>query len=227
MSTGPQDLMALVGEHADSVRTSLGEERFGVLLNRVRELAGAPSGDPRAVRRALQGVRHALLPLPLDHTVRRALDGTRLAGGTPAPDIPLCAGELLLALAAPRPSADPAYDVIAAAKRRLLAAPALGRGQLGARHSEPPPRELIALEDARGERHYPAFQFDGGRTGTGGPLPVVLRINRLLLADIDPWGAADWWLSGNRALGGAPAALLGEVPDDVLTGAARALAEDG
>lgn len=48
----------------------------------------------------------------------------------------------------------------------------------------------------------------------------------MLLADADPWGAADWWLSGNAWLGGGPpAALLGIRPDRELVGAAVALVE--
>ncbi|MGN5376548.1 hypothetical protein ACQ4WX_00180 [Streptomyces lasalocidi] len=50
-------------------------------------------------------------------------------------------------------------------------------------------------------------------------------VNRLLLAQEDPWGAADWWLSGNLWLGGRPAALLGRLPDDLLVGAASAMLE--
>ncbi|MFE7382812.1 hypothetical protein ACFU9F_20870 [Streptomyces zhihengii] len=225
MSTAPQDLMALIHEHADSIRAGLGPEGFAVLHTRVLELAQARQSDTRAVRRALQGVRLTLLRLPLDHPVRQSLDGTRLAGSTLTADITLRAQELLAWIDAPRLGAEATHDIIASARRRLLAAPALERRHLGARQSEPPPRELIALADAEGERRYPAFQFDGGPAGTGGPLPVVLRINRMLLADIDPWGACDWWLSGNRELGAPPAALLGALSDDVLTGAAHALAE--
>ena len=52
--------------------------------------------------------------------------------------------------------------------------------------------------------------------------PVVRAVNRILDAAGDPLGAADWWLGGNGRLGGAPARLLGTVPDERLIDAARA-----
>ncbi|MFI8962615.1 hypothetical protein ACIGO8_10895 [Streptomyces sp. NPDC053493] len=306
MSTSPRDLLGLIEEHAPSVRAGLGDEGYAVLLGRLRVLAEAPEHDARATRRALQGVRLALLPLPLTHVVREALDGTRFASASDPgvlAELGARAGDLLARLAvpetdvspansseaAPRPDPEPGVssdeaagpgpaaapaaegpvpdgspdaasepapdpaappgaaagppgaegpvpgrrssvprttaEIIAAARRRLLSVPALDRVELGARHQDSLPEELIGLEDAAGERRYPAFQFAGGAAGSGGPLPVVLRINRLLLADVDPWGAADWWLSGNRRLGGPPASFLGELSDEVLTGAARALVE--
>lgn len=84
------------------------------------------------------------------------------------------------------------------------------------------PPELIRFADPRGGERYPEFQFP---EGCGSPYEVVIQVNRLLLADIDPWGAAAWWLSGNTWLGGTPAALLGRLPDRELVGAAAALVE--
>ncbi|WP_407561819.1 hypothetical protein [Streptomyces sp. 184] len=86
-----------------------------------------------------------------------------------------------------------------------------------------PPPELIRLtHPERGER-YPAFQF---APGGGAPYAVVLEVNRVLLADADPWGAADWWLTANAWLGDdTPAAARGKRPDRELVDVAVALVE--
>ncbi|NEC75117.1 hypothetical protein G3I25_26695, partial [Streptomyces rochei] len=80
----------------------------------------------------------------------------------------------------------------------------------------------IRLDDPRSGARYPRFQF---RPGTAEPLPVVRRVNELLRADRDPWGAADWWLGGNAWLRGVPADLVGTLPDDELVRAAAELVE--
>ncbi|MET9037712.1 hypothetical protein [Streptomyces mirabilis] len=221
----PERLLGLVGEHRDSIREALDGEQYALLLARLGALVEAEEADLKAVRRALQGVRLVLVPLPLDHPVRMALDSVRLAGPAIGPATMAHARALLVRLSEPPPVPETAA-IIRAVQARLLAEPALNRPVVHARcHSsgldEPPP-ELIRLDDVeRGDR-YPAFQFAGA---AGGPIPVVLRVNRILLAGIDPWGAADWWLSGNVWLGGKPAALLGELPDEQLVGAATALVE--
>ncbi|MFJ9351893.1 hypothetical protein [Streptomyces sp. NPDC101237] len=80
-------------------------------------------------------------------------------------------------------------------------------------------RHLIRLTDGQDTAHVPAFQLD---PVTGDPYPVVVEINRMLSADEDPWGAADWWLGSNVWLNAAPARLLGTGADDALLSAARA-----
>ncbi|MCW5254300.1 hypothetical protein [Streptomyces sp. SHP 1-2] len=87
-----------------------------------------------------------------------------------------------------------------------------------------PPPGVLRLNAPGGGPRYPRFQF---RPGTAEPLPVVRRINELLRADRDPWGAADWWLGGNAWLAGVPADLLGRLPDDELVRAAAELVEAG
>lgn len=124
------------------------------------------------------------------------------------------------------PALDPVSAEIArAVQQRLLTAPARGPERLtGAAAEDPAGAGLIRLSDPeRGDR-YPDFQFD---PDTGEPRPVVQRINRMLLSDQDPWGAADWWLGGNTWLRDAPAALVGRVPDARLTEAAAALMGEG
>jgi hypothetical protein len=78
---------------------------------------------------------------------------------------------------------------------------------------------LIVLTDEHGVERAPAFQLD---PRTGSPYPVVVEINRLLSADEDPWGAADWWLGANVWLDAPPARLLGTGADHALLSAARA-----
>ncbi len=57
---------------------------------------------------------------------------------------------------------------------------------------------------------------------SGAPYPVVVEINRLPCADVDPWGAADWWLGSNVWLDARPARKLGTDADDALRSATRA-----
>jgi len=210
-------LLALIGEHGATIREALDDEQHALLLARLEALAGVAPDDDRAVRRALQGVRRALFPLPLDHPVRIALDPVRLVGAPPGPTAVAGARELLAMLASP----SPAHEA-AAPQNELLRAPALSADEARARcGGAAPPPELIRLSDPGGDR-YPEFQF---AAGGGTPYEVVLEVNRLLLADIDPRGAAAWWFSGNTWLGGTPASLLGRLPDQQLVGAATALVE--
>ncbi|MER7189820.1 hypothetical protein [Streptomyces flaveolus] len=229
---GAERLLALIGEHRDTVRDALDDEQYALLLTRLAALADAASDDTRAVRRALRGVQLALLPLPLDHPVRAALDSVRLVAAPPGPSTVTGARELMARLVIPAPSpaagatgddTHPAGTDPDTAQDQLLRAPALSADEARARcGGTAPPPELIRLTDARGGDRYPEFQFG---PGDGSPCEVVLEVNRVLLADIDPWGAAAWWLSGNSWLGGTPASLLGRLPDGELVGAATALAE--
>ncbi|MCC3767463.1 hypothetical protein [Streptomyces sp. UNOC14_S4] len=144
--------------------------------------------------------------------------------GPPVPPTGVWAEERLTEpMAVPEP--DPvAAAIVATVQRRLLRAPSLSAEEARDRCAGgPPPRELIRLDDpVRGTR-YPAFQFALGPGGA--PIPVVRQVNRTLLAHIDPWGAADWWLSGNTWLGGPPVSFLGVLPDEALAGVARALVD--
>lgn len=221
----PEQLLDLVGEHRLSIREALDDDQYALLLARLEALAGTAETDNKAVGKALQGVRLVLTRLPFDHPVQLALDAVRLAGPTIGPTAVGRARSLLARLGEPPPVPEPAA-IIRAVQARLLAERALNRPVVYTRCQsvgldEPPP-ELIRLHDTEHGDRYPAFQFAGAG---GGPIPVVLLVNRILLAGIDPWGAADWWLSGNVWLGGKPASLLGELPDEQLVGAATALVE--
>ncbi|MFF5442129.1 hypothetical protein [Streptomyces achromogenes] len=217
---GGTQVLALIEEHRDSIRALLTEEQYELLLTRLRALADTAPDDDRAVRRALQAVRHCLVPLPFGHPVRKALDSVRLVAAPPAGGPVVSRSRDLLDRLTPGPPPPPGTPaIIAAAERRLLRVPALSATEARARcDGSAPPPELIRLGD-----RYPEFQF---RPGDGTPYEVVLEVNRVLLADADPWGAADWWLSGNEWLdGGSPAALLGVRPDRELVVAAVALVE--
>ena len=228
MTTGDDSgtrVLGLIAEHHDSIRDRLTDEQYQLLLTRLQALADTPPDDARAVRRAFQAVRLCLVVLPFDHPVREALDSVRLVGTAPVsrPTV-LRTRDLLARLMADPPPPPDTAAIIAVVERRLLDAPALSAAEVRARYrgSTPPP-ELIRLNDPDLGDRYPEFQFE---PGCGAPYEVVLEVNRVLLADADPWGAADWWLSGNAWLGGGPpAALLGIRPDRELVRAAVALVE--
>ncbi|MGW7363181.1 hypothetical protein ACWGI8_07075 [Streptomyces sp. NPDC054841] len=222
-SDGPgrpaERLLAMVGEHRDTIREAFDDEQYALLLARLQGLAATAPENVRAVRRAVHGVRLALLPLPLDHPVRVALDSVRLVAAPSGPTAVAGALELVALLASSSASPETIGDT---AQDELLQAPALSADEAGARCGGAPPPELIRLADPRDGDRYPEFQF---AEGGGTPHEVVLEVNRLLLAEVDPWGAAAWWLSGNSWLGGTPASLLGRLPDHRLVGAATALVE--
>ncbi|MEU7558712.1 hypothetical protein [Streptomyces eurythermus] len=250
-----EDLLRLLKHHWTTVTTALEADDHRELSDALRELREeTAAGNPAAVARAVRRLKRALSALPPGHPVAEALGGHRYAAGPR--ELPRLAtiDAVIGVLGAPPP--DPA-ELLRAARRRLLAAPALteaehtalagagrtsptenddrasaeaGRHERTARDeagSAPPPggpddpaAGLIRLRDPDDGFRYPRFQF---KPGTAEPLPVVRRINVLLRADRDPWGAADWWLGGNRWLGGVPAELLGVVPDDALERAAAEL----
>ncbi|WJV44693.1 hypothetical protein [Streptomyces flavofungini] len=221
---GGAEVLGLVDEHLDSVRERLTDAQYELLLTRLRALADTPGGDARAVLRAFQAVRLCLVPLPFDHPVREALDAVRFAGAAPVGHLAVLRTQMLLARITADPDPPPETSaVIAAVEDRLLRAPALSATEVRTRYrGAAPPAELIRLADPDLGDRYPEFQFEPG----GPPYEVVLEVNRVLLADADPWGAADWWLSGNPWLGGGPPAdLLGVRPDRELVGAAVALVE--
>ncbi|MET8751778.1 hypothetical protein ABZW32_16995 [Streptomyces sp. NPDC004667] len=227
-----EPLLALIGEHLESIRAALDDEQHALLLARLTALAEAPPDDTMAVRRALQGVRLALRPLPFEHPVRGALDGARLVAAAPGPAAVTEALALVGLMAAPEPApaapgpAPAATPPAGTGDERtpdpLLREPAFSAAEATARCGGAPPPELIRLPDPPNGDRYPRFQFPAGG---GTPHEVVLEVNRLLLADIDPRGAASWWLGGNTWLGGTPASFLGRLPDHELVGAAGALVE--
>jgi hypothetical protein len=119
-------------------------------------------------------------------------------------------------VAAPTPSAG---EVTFWTSRWLLGEAALSEDDVMARGLDPDDPGLLRLDRDDGAQQWPAFQF----AATGAPQPLVPVINRILDADDDPWGAADWWLGHNQWLDGVPARLIGRVDDGLLVDAARAV----
>jgi hypothetical protein len=206
----------------------------------VRSLWPVPDGAgelARLLRSDVRGVAEAAV-VPSEEAVLAALEALYAApaaqvgerGGPPPPApeseperAPECAPGSSSGAVPPDEAADPVAAVLAAARRRLLAAPSRAAAPAGSPAAGEGPADVIVLADPEDGPRSPEFQFD---PETGRPREIVVRINRILLADRDPWGAADWWLGGNSWLGGAPAALLGRVPDDRLADAALALVEE-
>ncbi|MFE7571640.1 hypothetical protein ACFU76_32575 [Streptomyces sp. NPDC057539] len=109
-------------------------------------------------------------------------------------------------------------------RRRVLAVtPVLSDDEARALRRNGMARDLIRLDRPGEATAFPRFQFEP----SGRPREVVVRVNRLLGADRDPWGVTAWWLASNVWLGKPPAALLGADRDDELVACAgAALGED-
>jgi len=214
-----EELLRLLESHWTTVVTGLDDDDLDQLSRTLREMRQeAAAGNAPGVARTVRRLRRTLSALPPGHPVAEALGGHRYASGPRELPSPTTIDAVLVVLGTPPPS--PA-ELLRAARRRLLAAPALTEDEHPELRGGPDtPAGLIRLRDQDRKVRCPGFQF---RAGTVEPLPVVRRINALLRADRDPWGAADWWLGGNRWLGGVPADLLGVRPDEELERAAAEL----
>jgi hypothetical protein len=102
------------------------------------------------------------------------------------------------------------------AKIWLLSMPGRDLAEIAA-HADPWGDDLIRLHAPDGSVRLPSFQFDEHDA----PIPVVQKINTMFRSDRDPWGAACWWLGSSLWFPKAPAAMIGEVPDERLVSAAR------
>lgn len=174
--------------------------------------AGAGRRQPAAERAA----RAVLDALPAEEAARlgRESDATRFTGApTAAVYEGYDAADLCLLVLDGNPMVGP---VLGPVRRRLLQEPSSDWAD------DVMDRRLIVLSGEDGRRRAPLFQFEAGTM----PWQVVLEVNSVLRADIDPWGAADWWLSRTPWWDGTPAGLLGRGRDPELLGAARALVAD-
>ncbi|MDI1462842.1 hypothetical protein QEZ54_17845 [Catellatospora sp. KI3] len=185
----------------------------------LRDLVAAvrvPSADPAEGR--MRGLQRLMVffirQLPAEHPVRRAAadDDTDLSSAA----VTTALDEALRTLAELLFESTVAVDDIGARVReRLLAEPAHeGQAEL------PAPQGVIVLPSGPHGR-IPDFQF----TGSQQVWPVVQQVNRLLLADRDPWGATFWWLTTNGWLNCRPVSLIGRNYDAELVAAARAVSE--
>ncbi|MFE0515044.1 DUF3168 domain-containing protein [Streptomyces sp. NPDC058964] len=233
-----QRLIAALVSEPQAIREKLrpaDREQLDVLLDLVAE--GGDERRLRAVTRAVAAHLRTALPDAERGAVGRRYTAASTAqaphealvayispggaanpvGGTAGPAPHGGAGE---GGAAPVPAPQRRW---ASARDRLLAEPALTAVDLrDAFGVDADGAELIRLWSREGVELLPAFQFDG----EGRPRPLVLTINGLLGAALDPWGVADWWLGPNLWLDAVPATLLGVGLDDQLLAAAGAVGEE-
>ncbi|MFD4905352.1 hypothetical protein [Kitasatospora purpeofusca] len=203
------DVLDVLREHWDEVQEYLD----GTAKAAVVALLDTPSADPERTARRI--VRLVLAALPDEHPVRAPLgDSVRYSRAVQAGTIDGAA--VLRALDLFRgPSPTPPED----ADDWLLAADSVSAADYRSGGHDPADPDLIRLIDRQGAVRLPSFQFDGA---SGRPLAVVVAVNRLLDADDDPWGVADWWLGANAWLDAVPARLLGTPAEHGLLAAARA-----
>ncbi|MDX6419451.1 MAG: hypothetical protein QOG28_4071 [Trebonia sp.] len=233
-----EDAMASLTEHWDDVISRLDAARGQELRNLIAEVGGA--GHTGALIRITQLL---VRELPPGHPVRRALAKGYLYTSA-QPDWPtlrkdlLAAGGAAQALAAgpdSGPDSGPDFtpeesngdddtpeDILAEVADRLLSAPALTEEEVRLRGADPADPALIRLDRPDGGQQWPRFQF----AGDSGPPPIVRTVNTMLGAETDPLGVADWWLGVNAWLDGRPSDLIGDVPDELLLRAARAVTEE-
>lgn len=184
------------------------------------ELAAEPIPEEVA-RKAGQLCRLVAVELPRAHPFRAALtdDGTRFVRTGNDPDSLvrwLRTRDALRSHVVELGFRPPAVaDVDRGAAEWVLRQPSLIESEVRQRGQDPDDPGLVRLEGPDRVRVWPAFQF-------GSHPELVRRINHILDAAGDPWGAADWWLGPHAWLRGAPARLIGSVDDQVLVDAAEA-----
>jgi hypothetical protein len=231
-----EDAMASLTEHWDDVISRLTPARGQELRNLIAAIGGEDHTG------AVVGITQLLVgELPPEHPVRRALAKGYLYTRAQA-DWPTVRADLLTAagaVLAGTPYAEPGnaqHDtsrlvadgeqtpegILAEVTGRLLRAPALTEEEVRRRGGDPADPGLLWLDRPDGGRQWPSFQF----APDGGPLRVVRAVNTMLGAETDPLGVADWWLGANPWLDGRPSDLIGDIPDDVLLRAARAVIEE-
>jgi hypothetical protein len=226
------DVIAALAANWSAIIALLSDDQRAEVAGPARALLAAGSEAER--RDAALDIAEIVAPLlPADHPVRRALaaDTRRLGGSavdwTPAVDLlrrtlsaagPVLFGEIA-DLGRAVPSGAGPGEADREAEDWLLAAPAADLAEVRRHGLEPASPGLIRIGRPGRDLRWPRFQFDRD----GQPHSVVTRINLLLDAERDPWGAADWWLGPNAWLDAPPAELIGRVGDDRLLDAARAL----
>jgi hypothetical protein len=228
--TLPNAIAALAASWDDVIARLAGEQRLTLADLMAEVLAGE---DDIRGEAALDIMSLLSQVLPPGHPVRRAFAAEGEGGGerlAPAA-VPWDA-----ALAALRPRAAQLQILVGAGpgpgsrvdrirqgiEAWLLSAPALDPPEVRRRGGDPQDPGLIRLDQPGAGVRFPAFQFGAD----GQPRPVVAIINRLLNAEDDPWGVADWWLGVSAWVGAAPADVLGQVDDQLLIEAARAVSEE-
>jgi hypothetical protein len=200
----------------DDIQRHLRRDQCDTLDGLVTELAA--EADPALSAEIAEEIADLLGGLlPDEHPFRRALalPESRLVGADDLTEWRQPVAELWLLLAGTR--------IVAMATARLLSSPSVNEWDLVARGQDPTAADLIRLDRPDGTVQWPAFQFGAD----GVPLAVVTTINRILDAEDDPWGVADWWLGRNAWLGAVPAQLLARDRDQDLIDTARAERAEG
>jgi hypothetical protein len=219
------ELVTVLTEHWPEVLEVLSPDQLAFLADRMAAIEAA-AGDTKTARAELASLTTMLAVwLPPDHPVSLVVSGgLRLVGQLPADPVAIAAAlRSLPGLQYPLRMPGTGGGSTEASQAWLLATPALTEQEVHAAGADPGRPDLIRLPRADRRVVLPAFQF--GQDGS--PVPVVAEVNLLLGAAGDPWGVADWWLGQNLWLNGAPADLLGRVPDAELVRAAQAeLPED-
>lgn len=216
-----EDAIAALTEHWDDVVARLDAARGQELRNLVAEVGGA------SYAAAVTQITQLLVDeLPPAHPVRRALSRGYLFAGAQADWLTL-RDDLLTAAGVSAYEEitvgdDTPESILAEVTVRLLRVPALTENEIRLRGADPADPGLIRLDRPDGGRQWPSFQF----TRDGGPLPVVAAVNTMLGAETDPLGVCDWWFGVNAWLHGRPSDLIGEVPDELLLRAARAVTQE-
>ena len=214
-------------DHWDEVARQLSADTLRYLIELLGRLRRAGPDAAGAVATEIGRVLDQVLPhdgqavrVALDIEERRGVPTVR--GGIVAQDWQEVAAELLERaqdLDLTKAVSPSAAEVTFWVSRWLLDEAAFTEDQVRARGLDLEDPALVRLENDDGAEQWPKFQFGPD----GMPLPVVRIVNQMLDADSDPWGVADWWLGHNQWLDGVPARLIGQVTDDVLIDAARAV----
>ncbi|MEV4558700.1 hypothetical protein AB0K51_17145 [Kitasatospora sp. NPDC049285] len=183
------------------------------------ELLADPGDDPVRTARSVQRLLKRALPSghPLWEPAADS-DSARFVDGAEDTPEALRAALLRLVGSLPITTGELSERAPESADEWLLRA-SWTEAQCRSAGADPSGPDLIRLTDRQGAVVLPRFQFD---RVSGAALSAVLAVNRLLDADEDPWGVADWWLGGNAWLAGVPAELLGTERESSLLSAARA-----
>jgi hypothetical protein len=216
-----EDAIAALPEYWEDVVTRLGTAKSEELRGSI-----AAMGGPDHMAAVARIADLMVEGLPPEHPIRRALlEGELFASATldwPAVTEALRGRAEGLLVGEQHPGEQtihPGEQIIRHVASRLLGAPALTEEEVRRRGADPADPGLIRLDRPDGGAQWPAFQFAPG----SGPWSVVREVNYLLDAAAYPLGAADWWLSRNGWLDDQPSLLIGQVPDDRLIRAARAI----
>lgn len=217
--SAPDEFLRLLVEHRDDVLAHLDEAS----RDRLVDLMARAEDEPLDTLADLEDL--VLDAVPVDHPLVQHLANRMMLQATAEPtDLSWLArnlgsvGEALLGrpMAASMPPGPPptpggARDLLAEVRRRLVALPAYRPEEVAEVDAH---RDLlIQLRAPGGAVRLPRFQFSADSRR---PREVVLTVNRLLDAAVDPWGATSWWVSPHALLDGAPVDLLGSAREQVL-----------